>query len=280
MDQATQTNRELSILKTANISGFLLNIDEICRIISTARECIGGCGVESNPFSLESMTTICSQPSVAAVGSVTQCLRLKGDAVAEKCADECGNYDDITEEIHQRTQSFRPEANNPEQVSHVMEKINEGCRTLKCSDRCTVRELNQQCPENNAGEVVQSIIESVLVAQRRDLERMGLVDTMAQNMPPHCTYMYTPEVMFDSVKDKAAHPLITEEKQALLPSGSARRPGLSQLQALLLKKQIHLLSLQEQNLERESQKLDMEMELLARKRARFSEGVPKVYPRF
>jgi len=101
-----------------------------------------------------------------------------------------------------------------------------------------------------------------------------------------------PEVMFNVTKDELALSVIDEvhrnermhqQQQPIQakPVGmpvtagdSDKKKGinlaLSQFQAHLLKKQIHLLDIQERNLLRESQKLDMELQILARKR--FQQG--------
>jgi len=289
MDVATVDDIELSLLKTANISGYLTNLNTICRVISTARSCIAGCGVDSNPFALESMTAICSQQSLADVEVVSQCLMEQGNDIVEQCRTQCGDYDEINDEVHKLTKSFRPELNEPVKVAEVMTKINDACGTLKCSDRCVTKALSEQCSpvdpsgKDDVGSVVKRLIQRVLVAQRRDLDRMQLVDAMAQSVPIQCNFMYMPEVMFNSTKDELALAVIDEvhrnerlQKQIPvktqdIPSGEGEKKkalnlALSQFQAHLLKKQIHLLDIQERNLLRESQKLDMELQLLARKR--------------
>jgi len=288
MDEATVDDVELSLLKTANISGYLLNIESICRVISTARSCIAGCGVDSNPFALESMTAVCSQQSLADVEVARQCLTEQGNEIVDQCRTQCGDYDEINDQVHKLTKSFRPELNEPEKVAEVMTKINDACGTLKCSDRCVTKTLSEQCSpldKDDVGSVVQRLIQRVLAAQRRDLDRMQLVDAMAQSVPIQCNFMYMPDVMFNGTKDELALAVIDEvhrserihkdphpARPATVPTGEGERKkalnlALSQFQAHLLKKQIHLLDIQERNLLRESQKLDMELQILARKRA-------------
>jgi len=287
MDQARTNDIELSLLKTANITGFLLNLDTICSTITTARSCIAGCGIDSesnNPFALESMTSICSQESFTEVEMVGQCLLDQSNEVMEQCKTNCGDYDKINDEVHESSKSFRPNSNEPEKLANVMSKINAGCGTLKCNNRCVVKMLTEQCGpmENggNVGSVVKALVEKVLVAQRRDLERMSLVDTMAHSIPVQCNYMYMPEVMFNATQDEQAMELIDETlKNEQLQKGAQLRPStneadkkkelnlaLSQFQAQLLQKQIRLLDIQEKNLIRESHKLDLELQILARKR--------------
>lgn len=41
----------------------------------------------------------------------------------------------------------------------------------------------------DVGAIVKALIERVLLAQRRDLDEMGLTDQMAQTMPANCNYM-------------------------------------------------------------------------------------------
>jgi len=188
MDEATVKDLELSLLKTANITGYLLNLDTICRTISTAKSCIAGCGVDSNPFALESMTAICSQPSMADVETARACLTEQGNDIVDQCRTQCGDYDEINDQVHKLTKSFRPELNQPEKVAEVMSKINDACGTLKCSDRCVTKTLSEQCApvengKDDVGSVVRRLIQRVLTAQRRDLDRMQLVDAMAQSVP-------------------------------------------------------------------------------------------------
>jgi len=296
MDQATVDDIELSLLKTANISGYLLNINTICRTIANARSCIAGCGVDSNPFALESMTAICSQQSLADVEIASPCLAEQGNEIVDQCRTQCGDYDEINDQVHKLTKSFKPEMNQPEKVAEVMTRINDACGTLKCSDRCVTKTLSEQCPPVDAGKddvgaVVRRLIQRVLQAQRRDLDRMQLVDAMAQSVPIQCNFMYMPEVMFNSTKDELSLAVIdevhrnermqqaqqqqTQVKAMSVPAGDSDKKkainlALSQFQAHLLKKQIHLLDIQERNLLRESQKLDMELQILARKRLQAS----------
>jgi len=302
MDQATVDDVELSLLKTANISGYLLNIQSICSRISTAKQCIAGCGVNSNPFALESMTVICSQESLSEVESVSKCLSEQGDEIIDQCKSQCGDYDAINNKVHQLTERFKPEMNEPSKVTEIMARINDACGTLKCSDRCATKALSEQCTplENgkDAGSVVKALIEKVLVAQRKDLERMRLVDAMAHAVPMQCNFMYMPEVMFSTTKDEQALSAIAEtqksEQLQKLQSTQNQSPvavageadqkkelnlALSQFQAHLLKKQMHLLELQEHNLMRENQKLEMELQLLARKRiqAMNEDGINKMF---
>jgi len=298
MDQATEGDIELSILKTANISGYLLNLSTICSTISTARNCIASCGIDSNPFALESMTVVCSQQALADVEqSASKCLLKQGNQIIDQCKTECGDYHEINNQVHKLSESYRPEANEPTKLEQLMSKINDGCATLKCSNRCATKLLSEQCSveenDGNVGSFVKSVIETVLTAQRNDLEKMQLVDAMAQSVPKQCTFMYMPETMFNKTKDETAMAVI-EEKQRSEQSRKLEVPvevtspemkkanlnlALSQLQARLFRKQMHLLDMQEKNLIRESHKLDLELRLLAKKQEQpeFDGGVIKQF---
>lgn len=63
MQPVRESNVELSIFKRVNYSDYLLNLDQICTIITDARHCIDACGIQSNPFALISMNAICSKKS-------------------------------------------------------------------------------------------------------------------------------------------------------------------------------------------------------------------------
>lgn len=66
--------------------------------------------------------------------------------------------------------------------------------TLKCSHRCTVAQYTETCGPmyrdgRDVGAIVRALIQRVLIAQRTDLDEMGLTDQMAQTMPANCNYM-------------------------------------------------------------------------------------------
>jgi len=271
----------LSLLKTANISGYLLNLDTVCTAITTARLCIANCHVDSNPFALESMTAACTKKSLTEAQMVSPCLSQQGDQIIEQCITECGDYDEINDQVHNLTVAFKPAVHHHEgeQVNEVMSHINTACTVLKCSNRCATKMMSEKCKPlgdgRAVGSVVREMIERVLVAQRRDLERMKLVDVMAHTVPLQCNFMYMPEVMFNTTKDNQALAVIEDLKRTdrmkghVVGENDKRKElnlSLSQIQAHLLRKQIHLLELQEHNLIREGQKLDMELQMLERKR--------------
>jgi hypothetical protein len=287
-DTVKNADTELSILKAANVSGYLLNLDNICNIISTSRECIAACGERSNPFTLRSMTELCKPEARQTAQSLLPCLAEEGDEIFDACKNSCGDYEAINGEVSSLTNAMRATPNDPSKVAEVLSKTNEACATLKCTNRCSVGLLSEQCQDalpdgRDVGAIVRSLIESVLIAQRQDLDAMHLTDTMAQTMPAQCNYMYIPDVMFNVTKDNMAIAAIDDsirkehnEKQrdekGLVVEKSA--PGeidlsLSQIQARVLRKQLQLLDLQEKNVMKEAQKLDMEMELLRQKQISF-----------
>jgi len=288
MEQATTDNLELSILKTANISNFIINVRQICSTISTARECISRCQIDSNPFALESMTSICSDESLTNAHELRGCLMKEGSNVYDQCTEACGNYDEINNQVHEKTKELHPESNNDQnKVKDLMHKVNDACGALKCSNRCSVKEISARCGRlddgRDAGDVLRQMIEKVLMGQRRDLEKQQLVETLAKSVPIQCNYLYQNEVMFDAEKDQLALAMIdqamkreqqqvnqrsmqqrTTTSTAAADGNSVNKKELTmfQMQAYLMQKQWNVLQMQEKNLRKESRKLDMELSLL------------------
>jgi hypothetical protein len=285
MDNATEDDRELNLLKTANVTGFLLNLEEHCSVISSARECIAACKIDSahNPFTLESMTSVCSEETLTDVRQMEPCLRRVGseaeNGVADTCKEKCGDYDEVNDHVHRLSNAYTPETHDQHKEREVMGRLGEACKILKCSDRCTVDLLSDKCPNladgRDAGDALATIIERVLQSQRKDLERLGLVDTMAHSLPTQCSFMYVPELMLNETKDAEAMQEITMSMATVHADHALHRHhrakhehlnlALSQLHTRQLQKQIEVLDLQAENLKKESEKLDMEIELLEKK---------------
>lgn len=103
-----------------------------------------------------------------------------------------------------------------EQAEKVMDKANEACKILKCNSRCSVEQYNDECEaiseDLGAGDLIQSLIERVLKAQKKDLEKFELVDAFAHYSPNECNYQYMPEVMFNETKDELSQLVIEDMK--------------------------------------------------------------------
>jgi len=288
-----ESENEISILKRANISGFLLDLDAICTTITNASDCMGGCvhGAD-NPFSLDSTKKICDEEVRKDVDLLRPCLAEKGALISKTCVDECGDYEKTNDEVHQMTLDMASNIHHAEKAAKVIEKTNEACKILKCSSRCSVQEYGEECKaidnELDAGDIIQGLIERVLKAQRNDLERLNLVDTMANSVPVECNYIYMPEVMFNETKDELSQLVIEDMKSVIKTEGgkvsaTTEVPdklhlirhqahheisySLGQLQNRLIQKQFFVLEEQERNLVKEAKKLDLELSLLAHKKA-------------
>jgi len=285
-----ESETELSILKRANISGFLLDLNHICDTIERARSCIAKCDHGSNPFALKSMTVICEAEVQKDVALLGKCLAEEGDLIYNSCRDSCGDYEAINDEVHRLTMAMSPNPHDAEKAAKVMEKTNEACGILKCSSRCSVDQFTSQCGDlkdgKDAGELIRSLIQRVLEAQRADLENLGLTETMSQG-PVQCNYMYLPEVMFNATKDELSQFIIEDMAKAAtaasVNTATTEVPDkihlvrhkahseisytLAQQQAHLIQKQFLVLEEQERNLKKESRKLDLEILILGNKKA-------------
>ncbi|KAI6199685.1 hypothetical protein M3Y96_00653100 [Aphelenchoides besseyi] len=280
---------EVSILKRANISGFLLDIDTICDTIHNASECMAKCGHKENPFNLKTMEKICEEEARKDVELLTPCLIKEGNVVYKTCKDACGDYDSINNEVHEMTVAMSPNPHDAKKANAVLEKVSGACKVLKCSARCSVNEFNDACDSlsngKDAGDTIRLLIEQVLEAQREDLEQLGLTDTMAHTVAKECHYQYMPETFFNQTKDELSQLVIEEMRNSTAkPDTSKIIPNkihlirhqahneisytLSQLNTRLIQKQFLILEEQERNLEKESKKLDLELELLENRKAR------------
>jgi hypothetical protein len=155
-----ESENEISILKQANISGFLLDLDTICTTIQNASECMSECVHESNnPFSLLSTMKICEDEARKDVELLQKCLSEKGTLITKTCIDECGSYEEINDEAHELTMAMAPNIHDHEKATKVLEKTNLACKTLKCQARCSVEEYNEECEaisdDLGAGDLIQ-----------------------------------------------------------------------------------------------------------------------------
>ncbi|KAI6221792.1 hypothetical protein M3Y99_01538700 [Aphelenchoides fujianensis] len=291
-----ESELELSILKRANISGFLLDLENICATVRNASDCMATCGHKENPFTLKSMTTICSEEARKDVELLTPCLLKEGNVVYKTCRDSCGDYEAINDEVHTMTMAMSANPHHAEQAAAVLEKTGEACRALKCSARCSIDEFNDECDSLanglDAGDQIRTLIEHVLAAQRSDLEQLGLTDALSHSVHKECNYQYMPEVFFNETKDDLSKLVIEEMRNHTTPvpenKSTTEVPSsihairhhahqhisysLSQMNARLIQKQFLVLEEQERNLQKEAKKLDLELELLESRKARESTG--------
>lgn len=141
----------------------------------------------------------------------------------QTCIDECGNYDEINDQVHQMTMDMAPNPHDADKAAKVLEKTNEACKVFKCTTRCSVSEYDEECEEVmenvGAGDLIQSMIEKVLKATRSDLEKYELVDAMSHHSPPECNYHYMPETMFNETKDELSQVIIENMQNAKASSG-------------------------------------------------------------
>jgi hypothetical protein len=246
-----QYGSDLSILKHSDLSNYFNKIDEICEVISTARKCLESCSTTtSNPFALESLNIVCQKETQEKIDSIKQCLHYIDSNVNEICTKECGN-DKIIDETD--VTPSKVEEENP-----MIKKANGDCATFKCMARCNIEVVSNQCGKD-LGKEFQGLLQQVLNAQRRDLEGLKLVDTMAKTSPPECNYLYDPNVLFGSSNvEESSSPAPHDPKEDV-------KTLYAQAQLQLLLKQLELAEKQDQLIDRENAKLDMEMSYMAHK---------------
>uniref|UniRef100_A0AC34GA33 Uncharacterized protein n=1 Tax=Panagrolaimus sp. ES5 TaxID=591445 RepID=A0AC34GA33_9BILA len=248
MSNLTIFDEEISLMKNPNLQRYFGKINKICEIISFTRHCIDGCGIESNPFALESLNVICLAENREKVEKISEGLATKKVEIYPICAGYCGDYDAVFEEVHQLTQKITEnELKESSKVNPIIEKTNQACGIFKCFTQCNVDTVKNQC-DKSAADDLQTILQSVFDAQFRDLQKLNLVETMPKTVPSECNYMYDPTVIFGS-------PQQVDPPQDILPK----------LQLELLLKQLKLVDHQEELINRENQKMDLEMSFLSQK---------------
>jgi len=276
MEPVRQSNLELSIFKRANYSDYLLQLDQICDLITDARHCIDACGVHSNPFALISMNAICSKHNRKDAKVLEPCLRAVGTQVHEQCAQVCGDYEALNDRLHLDTSTLKPEDQSA--LESLNSQTNNACSVLKCASRCAVDNFNQQCGQLSngalAGNLIRQIVERVLATHRMDLEVFGLLDTMKKTTQPECNYLHTPDVLFNPLKDMISRQVIQEQQQKRVPveepvvvQTTTVEPerqvklAASRLYVKILKKQLQVLDKQLEIMDKQEQKLDTPHEM-------------------
>uniref|UniRef100_A0A914R177 Chondroitin proteoglycan 4 domain-containing protein n=2 Tax=Panagrolaimus TaxID=55784 RepID=A0A914R177_9BILA len=249
MSNLTIFDEEISLMKNPNLQRYFGKIDKICGIIEFTRKCIDKCGIESNPFSLESLNVVCLPESREKINEVTKCLNTKPANIYSTCAGYCGDYDKISESVHQLTQKISEnELKNATKVNEIMEKTNEACGIYKCFTQCNVETVKNYCGKN-VGNELQQILQNVFDAQFHDLQKLNLLETMPKTVPSECNYMFDPSIIFGYQQ----------------PQQQSDISNPQNLQIELLLKQLKLIDRQNELINRENQKIDLEMAVLSQK---------------
>jgi hypothetical protein len=263
MKPVQESDLELSIFKRANYSDYLLNLDRICDVITTARRCVDGCKIKSNPFALISMNSICSEKSRQEAKLLEPCLRSAGPQVHEQCVQACGDYEGLNEQLRLTTSTLKPEDETSAQLA--IKQTNENCVVMKCSARCAVDNFNRQCErlENGqpAGQLIQTIVERVLGTHLMDLQVFGLMEAMQKNTQPECNYLYAPDVLFNPVRDQISQQMIRSKQPEESPvvrvpvQQQPQQDAPNELYVKILKKQLRVLDKQLEILNKQEQKM-------------------------
>uniref|UniRef100_A0A914YNL4 Chondroitin proteoglycan 4 domain-containing protein n=1 Tax=Panagrolaimus superbus TaxID=310955 RepID=A0A914YNL4_9BILA len=259
MKNLTIFDEEISLMKNPNLQRYFGKIDDICAIISSTRECIDQCGIESNPFALESMNVICLPEIKEKIDKINDCLATKTKTIDiyQKCASKCGDYNVVNDQVHHLTQSINEaELKENEKVNPIMDKTNEACGIFKCATKCNVETIKFEC-DKEAGEEVQGILQQIFNTHFNDLQKLDIVEKMSKTIPPQCNYMWDPSAIFSVVSNEANSKIVEDL--------SNPQENLGKLQFELLLKQLKLVDKQDELINRENQKLDMEMDLLSQK---------------
>lgn len=256
-----QYGHELSILKNPDLTNYFNKLDEVCEVISTAKQCVQNCGSVSNPFALESLNIVCQPESIERIAVLKQCMQYIDHSIDEVCAKECTNgpmdETDVTPKM------------NP-----IIEKANSECSTFKCMARCNVEVVAKECGKH-LGVELQGLLQYVMDTQKKDLEKLNLIEAMSKTTPPSCSYLYDPSVLFGESKHE-------EQASATTPEDDTKTL-YAQAQLQLILKQIELAEKQDHLIDRENAKLDMEMSYInhkahQREQRIHAQGIPLFMP--
>ncbi|KAE9553939.1 hypothetical protein FO519_002865 [Halicephalobus sp. NKZ332] len=260
MDPIVVYGEELSLLKNTDLGSYFANHEKTCQVISNARKCIQDCNIESNPFQLQVMVAHCSNETRQKIDQLRSCFIQNGTQISESCTSTCGNYRAVNTAVHELTKATGPNISQ-EATQEIAEKSNQACGIFKCMTRCNVGETKNLCGEET-GNILQNLIQNIVNAQRADLEKLNIVDTMVRSNPPECNYMYAPEAMFN--EDSLKTPQTENQNEHQNP--------IFEAQMAIFAKQMQILEKQEKILEKENHKLNLELVLLQHKEALQNEG--------
>lgn len=272
MNDVHKSDLELNVVRTVDYANYFLNLENICGIIKTARDCIAQCNTASNPFNLKSMTVMCSPNVIEEAKKYTQCMKEEGETVLRVCGHQCGDIKKVNKEIETQTVEMNNENKaDKEKLDTIMRKTNQACGMTKCFARCSRNNFASACHHlhhEEAGDFVYAFVKSVNEALVTDVEEQKLVEIMMRSSPPQCNYMYTRGVLFNNTADSIMlRQVYTEIEQrneinkgkthkAISPSAD---DDLQQLQRRILMKELEILEKREQILAKESHKLDVEL---------------------
>jgi len=268
MDAVAAHEEELSLLKNTDLGSYFAGHDDTCEVITTARKCINDCNVQSNPFELQVMVAHCNNETKEKIQEIEPCFTENGSKIYDTCVSKCGDYRKKNDFVHELTKSTGPNI-TPEVAQEIFQKSNEACGIFKCMTRCSVEETKNVCGEEKSN-ILQNLIQDIINAQRADIERLNIVETMAKSNPPQCNYMYSPEAMFK--KDNAGIEFVGDLPETLFkkdPSAPVQNEDkqvfILNTQMKVLAKQLQVLEKQEQILDKENHKLNLELVLLQQK---------------
>jgi len=272
MQPVQESNLELSIFKRANYTDYLLKLDTICELITNARHCIDRCGIQSNPFALISMNSICGEKARQDAKLLEPCLNQVGSQINDQCVQICGDYERLNNQLH----STPINTEDKSAVQQFNVQTNNACSVLKCSARCSADQFNKQCGrlqnELMAGDLIRDTVERVLSTHRMDLTVFGLMDAVKKSSQPECNYLFTPEVLFNPLKDMISQQMIRSSERVEIKNVQGTHPEAipdeqqikrteNILQARVLKKQLQVLGKQLELLEKQEHKMDNHNEM-------------------
>lgn len=280
MRPVQESQLELTIFKRSNYSDYLLKLDTICELITNARHCVDNCGITSNPFALISMNAICSEKSRQDAKLLEPCLIQSGVQVHGQCAQICGDYEQLNDQIHLSTSTLRPEDQTA--VQQINSQTNSACSVLKCNARCSADQFNKQCGRlvngQMAGDLIRDMVERILSTHRMDLQVFGLIEAMKKNTQPECNYLFTPDVLFNPRNDMISQhkevdrPVLKVQPEATIPEEQQLKQAETKLQVRVLKKQLQVLSKQLDLLNKQEHKIDASSEM-----PRFMQNPPQQF---
>uniref|UniRef100_A0A7E4VT54 Chondroitin proteoglycan 4 domain-containing protein n=1 Tax=Panagrellus redivivus TaxID=6233 RepID=A0A7E4VT54_PANRE len=265
----TDYGEELSILKNTDLAYYFEKHDTICGIINTARLCIEACGIQSNPFAMEHMIGHCTPDAIQRVRHVHKCLKTTESRIHSDCERSCGNHKLVNDAAHNLTVKLSTSETNytAEEVDPIIAHMGNACTIYTCMARCNVAGVRNYCGAGEA-ESLQGLIQYILDAHRRDLERHRVLEQFAHQTPPPCSYMYQPQILFFGMGHENKQQSVSNQihQQDPIQRQTYQKPqNTDDTKLQILLKQLEVLLRQEKLLEKQNEKLDLEVSLLSRK---------------
>uniref|UniRef100_A0A914WU22 Uncharacterized protein n=1 Tax=Plectus sambesii TaxID=2011161 RepID=A0A914WU22_9BILA len=190
------------------------------------------------------------------------CFKEQANATHERCNKMCGSMKEMAGDLQgtavslNRTNSFN--------LSELFDSMGGMCTIGKCHARCSRDSFNELCRQSDptAGSFMQQFTEEIMSAMNEDLNQFGVRKMMNCILPKECHYMFNPAELFSETESTSSESSNEEVFKSL--STLEKQHGK---ESKICQSEKHLLEKKERNLNKEIEKLNLELVQLKKKLA-------------